>query len=135
MRKAVIDQMLLWIVLFIGFVTIFFMVIDYYLVVKVKDRCDAIVHYGVRMKALGKDDIDIVTGLNNIKGNYFDTIVEGDIDCTEDSGATNYQVVFTTSINITNRFISENESIYSKASSFNEVDSSSIDCNLTLRAQ
>ena len=59
-KKAVIDQMLLWIVLFVAFVTIFLLVIDYYMVLKTKDRADSIVNYGVRMKALGRDDVDIV---------------------------------------------------------------------------
>ena len=132
-KKAVIDQMLLWIVLFISFVTIFLLVIDYYMVLKTKDRTDTIVNYGVRMKALGRDDIDIVSGINNIKSDFFDTVITDDLSCTDDNETTSYQVIFSTSVTFNNMFLSDTDQINSKASAFNEVNSHNIDCNLTLR--
>ena len=130
-KKAVIDQMMLWIVIFISFVILFFLVIDYYTVVKVKQRSDTLVNYGVRMKALGRDNIDIVQGLNNLKIKYIDTKKEVDLICTTVSDG-NYTVKFNTQINInTNTF--EKKNVHSYASSFNEVDNKDINCTLILR--
>ena len=133
MRKAVIDQMLLWIIIIISFFTILFLVIDYYMVLKTKDRTDSIVNYGVRMKALGRDDVDIVSGINNIKSSFFDTVVIDDFNCVDDNETTGYQVTFTTSVTFNNMFLSVDKKINNKASAFNEVNSHNIDCNLTLR--
>ena len=131
MRAAVIDKMLLWIVIFISFVSIFFIVIDYYKVVKVKDRCDALSSYGSRMKALGKDTTSIVSGLNGIKGNYFDTIYDANLTCAA-LATEQYQVIFTTNIIFENRFLDDGEILYSKSASFNEISSIDQNCSLNL---
>ncbi len=135
MRRAVIDQMMLWIVLFIAFVTIFFMVIDYYMVMKTKDRCDALANYGVRMKALGREDATVVDGLNNIKNSYFQTVELADIECNEDTTLSDYQTIFRVDVTFNNMFLSGAEKITSSASAFNEVSDSHIDCNVTLNVQ
>ncbi len=135
MRRAVIDQMLLWIVIFVAFVTIFLMVIDYYMIMKTKDRCDTLANYGVRMKALGRADTDIVDGLNNIKNSYFKTVELADIECIEDATQNDYQTIFKVETTFNNIFLSTGENIISNASAFNEVSSSHIDCNVTLKVQ
>ncbi len=135
MRNAIIDQILLWLVLFISFVTMFLMVIDYYLVLKTKDRCDTLANYGVRMKALGRDDETIVIGLNNIKNSYFETITIDDLHCEEDSEDIDYQIVFEITTTFNNMFLSNGELIKSKTASFNEVSDSHIECSLILRVQ
>jgi hypothetical protein len=135
MRRAVIDQILLWIVLFIAFITMFFMVINYYMVMKTKDRCDTLANYGVRMKALGRDNDDIVNGLNNITNNYFKEITTDDMECVEDATQNDYQTVFKVDTTFKNIFLDNNERVASKASTFNEVNSSHIDCNITLEVQ
>ena len=134
MRKAVIDQMLLWIVMFIGFVTLLFVVIDYYSVIKAKDKSDALSNYGARMKALGKTDSEIVDGLNALKGSYFATIDEANLTCTE-LVTEKYQVVFTTNITFSNRFLADGEKIYSISSAFNEVGAKDQNCTLNLGIQ
>lgn len=131
MRTAVIDKILLWIIIFVAFYSIFFIVIDYYKIVKVKDRCDSLANYGSRMKALGRDNPSIVVGLNNIKSGYFDTIYDANMTCTT-LPTTNYQVIFTTKITFKNRFLNDGEKLYSKSASFNEVSSSDQNCSLNL---
>ncbi|MEA3353631.1 MAG: hypothetical protein U9Q33_07440 [Campylobacterota bacterium] len=136
MRKALIDQMLLWIVLFVAFVTVFYVILNYYNVIRAKDKSDSIVNYGVRMKALGRSDSSIVAGLNDVKGSYFDTIVDDDLNCVEDNTTADYQVIFTSNISIgSNMFLNQNENITSQAAAFNEASSFHIDCNLNLRPQ
>lgn len=131
MRNGVIDQILLWIVLFISFVTIFLMVIDYYIVIKIKDKCESLSNYGSRMKALGKDAAEIVSGLNIVKGDYFSTILESNLTCTP-TGTSNYIVSFSTNIFISNKFLSSNEKIYTHAATYNEVNAIDINCSLNL---
>jgi hypothetical protein len=133
-KKAIIDQIMLWLVIFVSFVIILFMVIDYYVVVKFKDRCDTMANYAVRMKALGRDDENITAGLNNLKSDSIDEIVEDDLISIESNTAENYQVKFSVNLDI-NTTTFKNKSIHSYTSAFNEVDSSSIDCNLTLKSK
>lgn len=135
MRNAVIDQIMLWIVLFVAFVTIFLLVIDYYMVMKTKDRCDTLANYGVRMKALGRSDDSVVEGLNNIKNSYFQTITLDDMECEEDDTKNDYQTLFRVETTFQNMFLTTDEKISSKTSAFNEASSSHIDCNLTLKVQ
>lgn len=108
------------------------MVVDYYMVMKTKERTDALANYSVRMKALGRDDENITAGLNRLKSSYFDTIVEDDLLCEELETQT-YKVVMKTNIFINNSFISEDQKIYSYASAFNESNSVDINCTLDLR--
>lgn len=132
MKKAVIDQMMLWMIIFISFVTMLFMVMDYYVVIKTKDTSDLLSNYGARMKALGKNDDIIVDGLNTIKSDYFATVNSGDLLCdTSDTGG--YKIKLTANISIVNRFLSADEKIYSYSSAFNEVNSDDISCTLNLR--
>ncbi len=132
MKKAIIDQIMLWLVIFVSFVTLFFLVVDYYIIMKTKDRSDAVSGYGARMIALGKEHSDIISGLNNVKGEYFDTIVEDDLTC-EVLTTTQYQVIFTTNITFDNRFLDAGEKIYSTSTAFNEISSVDQNCSLNLR--
>jgi hypothetical protein len=130
-KKAIIDQIMLWLVVFVSFVILFFIVIDYYKVVKAKDNCDTMANYAVRMKALGRDDSEIADGLNNLKSPYFDTVNEADIVCTQ-TVDTQYKVKFKVNATITTTTFS-NKEVHSYASAFNETQASSISCDLTLR--
>ncbi len=137
-KKAIIDQIMLWMVIFVSFVTLFFFVIDYYKVIKAKDNCDILANYGVRMKALGRDDKNITTGLNNLKIKYFEDIVYDDIDsnnsdlqCTS-TDDDNYSVRFMVIADVTTTAFHKSE-VHSYAAAFNEASNSSVDCNLTLR--
>jgi hypothetical protein len=130
MKKAVVDQFLLWVVLFIAFITIFFLVIDYYIILKTKDRCDMLANYGARMKALGKDNAFIISGLNNLKTDQFQTITEDHLDC-EDLETTQYQVVFNTAISLKSKFFGI-QNIVSTTSTFNETSSIDRRCTLNL---
>lgn len=130
MRKAVIDKILLFLVLFISFASIFFMVIDYYVVLKVKENMDNLTHYTIRMVALGKDEDDIITKLNSF--NYFSTINSDDLICFE-TGDNNYTITLTSTTFIDdNRLFSSSDIIFSSVAFFNEVNSSDIRCNLYL---
>jgi len=131
MRSAIIDQIMLWIFIFVFFVIIFVLVIDYYTLIKTKDSCDTISNYGARMKALGKSNTIIATELNKRKSNRMETIDTNDILCYENTPG-NYQVVFHTNMELNTTTFKE-KLINSSSSAFNELDSTDIECTLTIK--
>ena len=133
MKKAVIDQIILWIVLFVIFVGFLFFVIDYSNAIKVKDNSDAIADYVARMVALNKTDADIVTGANKIKDSYFATIQDGDLVCTSDTSIANHQVIMNVYTTLVNDFLPVgNNNIHAKTIVFNESSEFQKECSLTL---
>lgn len=133
MKKAVIDQIILWIVLFIIFVGFLFFVIEYSNAVKVKDNVDAVADYTARMVALGETETTIATGINaNIKDDYFANVVAADIVCTEDTATSNYQVVVEVKTTYSNDFIADTN-VLSKTVVFNEQSEFKNECKLTLK--
>ena len=82
MKKAVVDQILLWTVIFVSFVTMLFVVIDYSMIMRMKGNVDIMSQYSARMIAIGKTDAEIATQLNSMKLSYFSNIVASDISCT-----------------------------------------------------
>lgn len=133
MKKAVIDQILLWIVLFITFVGFLFFTIEYSNAIKVKDNSDAIAEYTAKMVSLGNTSSDIITGLNNIKDDYFSVIQEDDLVCNEDTSSSNYQVIINIYATLDNGFLDlGNNNIHSKTVIFNESSEFKKECSLTL---
>lgn len=133
MKKGAVDQILLWIVLFIVFVSLLFFVIDYSLAVRVKDNADSLSDYGARMVALGKSEDEIATGLNQIKLPSVTTITAADITCVDDPLTTNYQVHFNVVGTFDTQFITSGENnINSSAVVFNEISNVQRTCTLNL---
>jgi Flp pilus assembly protein TadG len=129
--KGAIDQIMLWMLLLSIFVTFLFFIIDYATVIRIKDNCDAIADYSVRMVALGKDEANISSGINQLKLDYFGTVSAADISCTQDEGTENYQVIFNVYATYNGNFF-ENNNIHSKRVVFNEINPYQITCDLTL---
>lgn len=135
MIPAVIDQVLMWIVVFMGFVTIFFLVVDYSSIVRIKGNIDLMSEYAAKMIALGKDTEDISTRLNNMKSGYFAEISGANITCNITTTGS-YQVIFNlTGSYIDTRIMDAQNSIVSKRVVFNEMNSDEIECSLTLTKQ
>ncbi len=133
MKKAVIDQIILWIVLFTIFVSFLFFIIDYSNAIKVKDNTDAIADYIGRMVALDKNDADIITGVNGVKDDYFAPMQIGDLVCNTDSAVANHQVIINVYTTIVNSFLPVVENnIHSKTVVFNESSESQRECSITL---
>jgi Flp pilus assembly protein TadG len=133
MKKAVVDQIFLWIVLFTIFVSFLFFIIDYSNAVKVRDNMDAIADYVARMVALDQADSDIVSGANKIKEDYFATIQVTDLVCTTDNSLSTYQVVINVYTTLVNDFLTVgNNNIHSKTVVFNENSEFQKECSITL---
>lgn len=133
MKKAVIDQIILWIVLFTIFVSFLFFIIDYSNAIKVKDNTDAIADYIGRMVALDKNDADIITGVNGVKDDYFAPTQVSDLVCNTDSAVANHQVIINVYTTIINSFLPVVENnIHSKTVVFNESSENQRECSITL---
>ena len=138
-KKAFIDQILLWMVILIGFITIFFIIIDYSVIARLKSNMDLMSKYSTRMISLDKDYDDIAASLNNMKASYFASILSSDIVCTEElpsNGVNEYQVL----VNINSKYnnssiLSFTDTISSKVAAFNEKNANFINCTIALRAQ
>lgn len=132
-KKAVVDQILLWIMLFIAFVGFLFFIIDYANAIKVKDNADALTDYAARMISLDKPMGEVVTGLNRLKDDYIATIQESDITCTEDSTSLNHQVIMNIYSTLTNNFLpTSNNNVHARTVVFNESSEVEKECSLTL---
>jgi Flp pilus assembly protein TadG len=133
MKKAIIDQIILWIILFIAFVTFLFFIIDYSNALKVKDNTDAIGDYIARMIALDKPESDIVSGANVVKDDYFATILENELSCSSDTTISNHQVIVNIYTTLKNGFLPiGNNNVHSKTVVFNESSEFQKECSLTL---
>lgn len=132
-KDAVVEQIILWIVIFTSFVSFLFFIIDYSNALKVNENADAISAYAARMVALNEEDADIVAGINNIKGDYVQTLQASDLSCTESSSVENRQVIMNVYATLDNSFLpSETNNVHSKIVVFNESSAFQKECNITL---
>lgn len=133
MKKAFVEQIILWIMLFICFVTFLFFVIDYSNAIKVKDNTDAIADYVARMVALGNSAADTIDGANGIKDDYFASMVESDLVCVDDTTVSNHKVIVNVYTTLTNGFLpTGNSNVHSRTVVFNEKSEIETECTLTL---
>lgn len=131
-KPAYVENIILWIVLFVSFATLFFFIVEYSVTLKVIDKTNALSDYGSRSIALGNNPSDVVNGLNQIKGDTFNTITIDNLTCTEDTTVQNYQVIFNTYTTYSNNFLSGQgaNNIHAKSVVFNETSNSLKICNL-----
>ena len=133
LKDAVVEQIILWIVIFISFVSLLFFIIDYSNVVKIKENADSISDYAAKMIALSKDEQDIISGINKIKGDYVADVISGDLICIEDTSIANHQVIVNVYATVNNGFLPvSSNNIHSKTVVFNESSEFEKECSLTL---
>ena len=129
---AYIENIILWIVLFVSFAALFFFTIEYSTSIRVIDKTKSLSDYGARAISLGKLESEVVDGLNQIKGNSFVTITVADLSCSENTGVENYQVIFNTYTTYENNFLTNQgaNNINSKTIVFNEISGIEKVCDL-----
>ena len=131
-KPAYIENILLWIVMFIGFITFFFLTLDYASIIRVKDNMDALSDYGAENIAINGIGNNISTNLNNITIGIINNITSTDLICTPTTDNT-FQVIFITqTTNNSYKFYSNQLS--SRRVVFNQVNSDTVTCilNITL---
>ncbi len=132
MKPAVVDQILLWMVIFIAFVTLLFITVDYSSIIRLKSNNDSLAKQGARMVALGRTVDETADSLNNIRNNYYSAITGGDISCV-DVVATDYQVIFNVISTYTDtKILVFSDDIHAVAATFNETSANEITCTLNL---
>ena len=132
-KDAVVEQIILWIVIFISFVSILFFIIDYSNALKVSENADSIANYTARMVALEETESDIADGINRIKGDYVQTVSASSISCTEDTSDSSRQVIVNIYGTLPNNIIlTGSNNINSKAVVYNESSEYKKECSLTL---
>ena len=132
MKTAIVDQILLWVVLLVGFVTLLFITVDYSAVMRLKNNNDTLAQQGARLIALCKTNDEVADSLNNIKNVFYADVSGGDITC-EEVTATSYQVIFNVISTYDDaKILTISDSIYAKVAVFNESNSNEITCTLTM---
>lgn len=133
LKKAVVEQIILWIVIFTAFVGFLFFIIEYSGAVRVKENGDAIASYTAKMVSLSQDESDIIRGINNIKADYVNTLTSNSLFCSEDQNSSNRQVIVNVYATLDNSFLpSKTNNIHSKIVVFNESSEFKKECNITL---
>lgn len=130
MKKAAMEQMLLWIILFISFVSIFFFIIDYSNAMRIKEAASSIANFGARSKAIGATDQEVVDRINAIKNDFVATVTTGDLSCSN-PGTNEYKVTFSVEATVDISLITSNE-IIQTVGAFNETSSADITCTLSI---
>lgn len=132
MKPAYIENILLWMVMFIGFATMFFFVINYATIVRVKDNMDAMSDYAASRVSLQGIGADLVTDLNNMKVGRINNITAGNIVCNSVvNNPPDFQVIFITQTS-NNSIEFYQKSLTSRRVVFNEFNSQTVTCTLTV---
>jgi len=128
----VVDQILLWMTLLVGFVTLLFITVDYSAIARLKSNNDALSQQGARMIALGRTNAQTADSLNNIRNNYYAEVSSDDIECDEVI-ASSYQVIFNViSTYSDTKILTFVDDIHARSAAFNETNSNEITCTLTI---
>ena len=140
LKTAYIEQILMWMVIFIGFVWMFFFVIKYATAIRIKDNIDALSEYGARKiastvnQSLVDSDATFIASLNNIRINKISALTTTDLVCVIDTSSVNSQVIFITQGTYLDDFLSNQgtNNFTSKKVVFNESNVEQITCTLNV---
>lgn len=136
MRRGVIDQILMMLLVFVFLVTMFFLIVDYSSIGKIQNQLDMLTREGSRLVSLGKDKEKIANLVNMMRTNYYAPITTDDIACNVDSTKTTNKVTFIVSAPFYSKFEAlgsdGNMVITSTSLSYNEFSSSEVNCTVTL---
>lgn len=134
MKKAGVENIFIFMILFSSFVGIFFFVINYATIIRAKDNIDALADYASNYVATRGVGDDISDTMNSIAPSGMDPI-NADTSALCNSIADNtHQVIFTvTSTNDSYSFY--DGEISSRRVVFNQINSNTVTCNLEVTLQ
>lgn len=142
MKSAYIEQILMWLVIFTGFVWIFFFIINYATAIRIKDNMDALSKFAARSvsNTINQGLVptnDLITNLNSIRISAIDPIVLGDIACviaTATPASINYQTIFIVQGTYDKHFLagSGTNNFVSTKVVYNETNPEQIRCTLSI---
>ena len=143
MKSAYIEQAIMWMVIFIGFVWMFFFVIDYAIAVKLKENIDSMSKFAARYVANMSDqttagtNAQLITSLNDISNNKITDVTAGNLSCTIATAApqnTNSQSIFTVRGTYLKGFLSNQgtNNFTSTSIVYNQTNVAQITCTLSV---
>jgi len=134
MRRGILDHIIMQIIVFVFFVTMLFIVIDYSSIARVQNLLDTIAQQGARMVSLDRTLTQVSNMINANKTNYFLAVNSSDIVCTT-TGASS-QVNFIAQGDYNTSFSTFGNSgvvtVVSRSTAYNEVNSSDLNCTISL---
>ncbi len=132
MKSAAVENIIIWMLIFSMFVSIFFFIINYASIIRTKDIVDALADYGSNYIATKGVGDDISKTMNSIASVSFKKInADTSVICNPPDANHKYQIIF--NVTTTNdSFYFYNEKISSKRVVFNQLGSESITCNLSV---
>jgi hypothetical protein len=133
LKRGSVELIILWIFIFVSFVSIFFLIIDYGNIMRIKGNLDMMGDYAARKISIGENSSNIIESLNNMKSSYFSTILNNDLVC-ENTGINNNQVVLI--INgeyLDTKVLNVQNNIIIKKVVYNEISSEELECTLDLK--
>lgn len=133
MKKAVVADVFLWMVILAAFAGFFFFVINYKSTLIIKKNIDELSAYGCRMVAAGEDTNTVETRLNNMILDNMNTIAANAISCSDDGGAGGKsEVIFNISVPYNNKFFPNTTSITATSAAYNDDEAVIRTCNLQI---
>ncbi len=132
MKKAAIENIFIWLVLFVGFATLFFFIIDYATILRIKDNMNAISDYGANYVATNGMGDDISTQINDMKLITIQNVnANTGAICNIDAARANqYKVIFITQADSSYKFY--NNQLRTSRAVFNQTSSDTIVCRLVI---
>ena len=134
MKKAYIEQILMWLVIFTAFVWVFIFIIDYGSILRIKDNLDDISEYASYSKAKGLSDTVIISGMNKL-ARGIEPIISSNYNCVDSTTVTDHQVTFniTSSNQFKGNILHKNGiTIQSSKTKFSHVEELNSTCTLSV---
>jgi|GEM_PF-3932886 len=132
MKSAAIENIFVWMMIFVGFTSLFFFVINYATILRIQDNMNAISDYGANYIANNGTGTDISANINDISVSGIDNVTSANLVCNESTNVPpDYQVSFTTeSSNNSYKFYGSKLSATRVV--YNQLSGNTIDCTLTV---
>ncbi len=129
-KPAFVEHIILWIIMFTSFISLFFFILEYANILKMQHQLSLMSDVGAKMTSKNINNERIIESLNRLKTKNIANITTNNLNCNTNTNSANYQVTFDVLINYRNSFFNN---ILKRTVVFNETNSSQIDCTLTLR--
>lgn len=131
MKEAAIETIFVWMIVFASFISVFFMVINYSVVIRVKDHVDTLADYGANYVATNGIGDDISNLLDNMSPPKIQSISANTNDICTSVADNTFQVIFNVTTSNDSLLFHEG-AISSTRVAYNQANSNTITCNLSI---
>lgn len=132
MKKAAIETIFVWIVIFTIFVSIFFFVIQYTTIVRVKDTMDSIANYASNYIATNGVGDDLSSRINGIATRKFNTISADTSAICSTTSNNEYKIIFNVTTTNSNLHFYQGQLLSKKVVFNQDGTGDTITCDLSV---